>query len=165
MLVQHGCLFAHLDVWGFSFLPSCRICTFTHSSISRLPSNHFSRPLCTPVLSSSIHTTDQFGIAPQMVLHEAAPNSSSSALMKAPRRINPRTDPSVIAKGQRALLHPQTSWGSHSLPFPRMHHPPLPPQAPHTFLAPPHGVLLPQGDLHVEGVAVVPEGDPGGVLQ
>lgn len=37
---------------GFSFLPSCRICTFTHSSISRLPSIHFSRPLCTPVLPS-----------------------------------------------------------------------------------------------------------------
>lgn len=36
---------------------------------------------------------------------------------------------------------------------------------PHTFLAPPHGILLPQGDLHVESVAVVPEGDPGRVLQ
>lgn len=36
---------------------------------------------------------------------------------------------------------------------------------PRTFLAPPHGILLPQGDLHVEGVAVVPEGDPGRVLQ
>lgn len=44
-------------------------------------------------------------------------------------------------------------------------HPPLPPQPPCTFLAPPRGVLLPQGDLHVEGVAVVPERDPGRVLQ
>lgn len=42
--------------------------------------------------------------------------------------------------------------------------PPSANTAPHTFLAPPHGVLLPQGDLHVEGVAVVPEGDPGRVL-
>lgn len=44
-------------------------------------------------------------------------------------------------------------------------HPPLPPQPPCTFLAPPHGILLPQGDLHVEGVAVIPERDPGRVLQ
>lgn len=51
------------------------------------------------------------------------------------------------------MLHPRATWDLSS------------PAAPPTFLAPPHGVLLPQGDLHVEGVAVVPEGDPGRVLQ
>lgn len=39
-----------ITMCAFSFVPSCRICTFTHSSISRLSSNRFYRPLCTPAL-------------------------------------------------------------------------------------------------------------------
>lgn len=82
--VQHVCLLAHLDVWGF-FVSSCRICTFTDTPIK-------------PFLQASLYpspalqdTNCWFGIVPQLALPEATPSPSSRALMKAPRSTNPRS--------------------------------------------------------------------------